>query len=153
MRKINFTIILILLTAFFAVSQSNAQAVHDKWIIPVTCDMGLWVWCLEEPVSGTIVYNVIDRYDKDGNYTGGHFNTKGGKLVGCNTGKVYKVMDSLNETVKFNKNNESQVMNLTSKFKIVAKKGEKYIVTFKGHLTITPNGEVKVDYYDVEWCD
>ncbi len=146
MKKLKISFFLIFVVAFFATSQANAQVVHDEWIFDVECDPT--AWCMPEPITGYIIYNVIYRYDKEGNNTGVHFNTKYGRLTGCETGMVYKVKDVSNEIYNVNKNNDQEVWNLSSKLVYVGKKGVKYFMTWKGHFSMDANGEIKVDYFE-----
>lgn len=153
MRNLKISFLLAILTILFATFQSNAQAVHDEWIYDFNCEWNFFSNCLEEPVTGSFTYNVISHYDNDGNFTGWHFNVKGGKLTGCFTERKFNVIDSYNEHTKVNSNNDQYVYNLVNQFKLVGKKGEKYNIRLKAHVTINANGEVKVDYFDVVWCE
>jgi hypothetical protein len=153
MKKAKISFILTLLAAFFTVSLLNAQTFHEEWVYDIKCDWGLWVWCLEEPVEGTVVYNVVYRLDKEGNVKGFHANLKGGKITGCTTGTVYKIRNSWNDGGKLNKNNDQQVWNYVDKMQIVAPGGEKYRVVFKGKLTVNANGEITKDFYFESMCE
>lgn len=153
MKKLKISFFLILVVAFFATSQSNAQVVHDQWIFDITCEDGLWVFCLEEPVTAYIVYNVHTKFDKDGNVKNWHCNIKGGKLIGCNTGTVYKSMNAGNEVIKVNKNNDQAGYHYVERLMFVGDKGKKYIMTWKFNFTVNANGEQVTAFAEVVDCD
>ena len=117
------------------------------------CEDGLWIFCLEEPADGYIVYNVVTRFDKEGNLVRFHYNPKGAKLTGCESGKVYKMSDSGNETYQFNKNNDQWEASWADHMMFVGPKGEKLYFVFHGHATINANGVVTVDHYVENICD
>ena len=153
MKTVRIGSIILAIMLFAGFSQINAQTIHEEWVYDVTCADGLWVWCLEEPVDGTVIYHVVNRFDKDGNVKGFHANVKGGKFVGCVSGTVYKTNGSWNETTMFNDNNGQQVWNYTDNTNFIGKKGQKFTVVFKGKLTVNANGEIKRDYYAEVMCD
>jgi hypothetical protein len=152
MKKARITFLLALLTAFFAVSLLQAQTIHEEWTYDVKCSDGLWIWCLEEPVEGIAVYNVVYKVNEEGEVVKFHANIKGGKLVGCETGTVYKIQNSWNDKTLVNKNNDQQVWNYVDKTHLVAPKGVKYTVLFKGKFTANANGEIILDNFSVDWC-
>ncbi len=151
MRKLKSTIILTLFAALLAMSNINAQAVRYDNVMTFDCDPT--IWCIPEPGSGEIVYNELSRYDKDGNLTGWHYNLKGGKITGCETGIVYKLNSTGNSKVEIIKNNDQAVYVYSEKLKFTGPKGVKYVATWKAHRTINANGEVKVDYFEINWCE
>ncbi|MDX2445071.1 MAG: hypothetical protein QNK30_14845 [Bacteroidales bacterium] len=153
MKKIKISLVVIFAACLFITSQSSAQVIHDEWVFDVECADGLWVFCLEEPVYGHVVYNVHSKFDKDGNPTNLHFNIKGGKLTGCETGKVYKVMNSGNEVIKINKKNPQEVYSYTEKLMYIADKGKKYIMTWKVYFRVNANGEIIKEYIEIVDCD
>ena len=151
-RKSAFLVIICLFLGA-GLSQISAQTFHEEWVFDIECDWGLWVWCLEEPVHGTLVYNVVYRLDKEENLKGFHANVKAGKLTGCTTGIVYKIRNSWNDGGKLNKNNDQQVWNYVDKMQIVAPGGEKFTIVFKGKLIVNANGEIIKDFYVESMCD
>jgi len=153
MKKAKLTFLLMLTSAFFAVSLLQAQTIHEEWVFDVVCEDGLWVWCLEEPVHGSAVYNVVYKVNEDGDVVKFHANIKGGKFVGCESGTVYKIQNSWNDKTLVNKNNDHQVWIYNDKTQIVAPKGVKYTVLFKARFVSNANGKVILDYFTVDWCD
>lgn len=151
MRKLKSTIILALLATLFAMSNINAQVHRIEVVITFECDPT--IWCIPEPGSGEVVYNEFYRYDKDGNLTGFHYNLKGGKIIGCETQTVYKVNSTANSNEKIIINKGQTVYIYTEKLMFTGPKGVKYLATWKAHRTVNANGEVKVDYYDINWCE
>ena len=104
-------------------------------------------------ITLNIVFNQVVRLDKDGKWKGAHFNVKYGNVTGCNSGKVYKVIDTGNKTYSKNDNNYQIVTNTEEKFHLIGKKGEKYTITWRGHVTTNANGDTKVDYWEQVACE
>jgi hypothetical protein len=152
MKKVKISFLLGLALAFFAVNEQQAQTIHDEMVFEVKCEDGLWVWCLEEPVEGTAIYNVVIKLNKEGEVKKFHANIRGGKLVGCETGTVYKIQNSWNETYISNKNNDQQVIRVHDKTHMVAPKGVRYTVLFVTKYTVNANGEVIMDIESVDFC-
>jgi hypothetical protein len=96
MKKLRFLLLIFaaILVAQVSNAQTNNRVVFDEWVVPVEND---WVYCLDENVTGTLVYQVKYKFDKDGNLVKLFFQNKGTLLIGETTGNTYKLIDNFRE--------------------------------------------------------
>jgi hypothetical protein len=132
---------------------AQVEVVHDEWVYDLNCDQSFYKSCIGEFLNGYLVYNVITRYDEDDHIVGWHFNVKKGKVTGCETGREFIVVDYENDVYHFNPNNPNYAHNVLYNFQLIGKKGEKYKIRVKLHITVDANGEIKVYIRDWDWCE
>jgi hypothetical protein len=79
----------LILAAIMVAQLANAQIVRDEWVFPLE---NTWLYCLDENVTGTLVYDVKYKFDKDDNLVSFSLHNKGGFLTG-ESGTIYKLID------------------------------------------------------------
>jgi len=146
----NIKYLFILIFVFFSVHYSSGQAVQDELVMNVVSDET--VWCIEEPVTGTIVYHIATHKNKKGNLDNIHYNIKGGVLIGDISGKRYRVVDSWNLRKLSSPQNLHYIYHEIDVVKFVGEKGEHFNVYFHFHFVEGPDGELKVGIERIDWC-
>ena len=81
---------MLIFAAALVAQVSNAQIVRDEWVVSIEND---WLYCLDENITGTLVYDVKYKYDKEGYLVKFSMHNKGTFLVGETTGNTYKLID------------------------------------------------------------
>jgi len=153
MKNIKITIILTALAAFFTFSQSYAQATQYESVDNITCEESSRITsCLGEPVEGYIVYNIVNHKKKDGSSSFRHWNVKHGLVTGCNTGRVFKVIESFKNSKNINDNNDQEVKIYVKRIMLIGEKGEKYSIIIKSHVTTNANGDEVVNNTEFVSC-
>jgi hypothetical protein len=140
-------LLMLIFTAFLVVQISNAQIIHDEWVIPLE---NTWVYCLDENVTGELVYAVKYKFDKDNNLVSFSMHNKGGFLIG-ESGTSYKLIDLFQE--KYGAPPKEGEYMAVGEYKIIAL-GEG--VTYDGrvhiHIDVDKNGELVVKKYIWDLC-
>ena len=147
------TCLLLCLFLGIGLTQLSSQATSTRDIdIPWSFDIP----CVPEVAVGTITLHTVLQFDKNGNFTGYHYQPQGGVLIGNVTGTVYHGVGVTQEHFK----SASQDGSFTDTF---INKG-RAIGTGKGkvswqweemyHITVTKDGDVIVDRYVLdETCE
>ncbi|MEA3460900.1 MAG: hypothetical protein U9R49_03400 [Bacteroidota bacterium] len=145
MKKVR--LLLLIFAATLVAQTINAQVVHDEWVIPLDNQL---IWCLDENVTGDLVYAVKYKVDKEGTLVRFSMHNKGGFLIG-ETGTRYKVIDIFNE--RYGVPPEEAEYMFVGIYKIIAP-GEGKV--FEGrifiHIDVDKNGELMVKKYIVDMC-
>ena len=126
-----------MLAAVLVAQLANAQIVREEWVIPFE---NTWVYCLEENASGTLVYDVMYKFDKEGNLVRFSLHNKGGFIVG-ESGTLYKVIDNFHE--KYGVTPQEEELMITGIYKIIAPgDGQIYDGRVQIHVDVDKCGEL-----------
>ena len=145
MKKLR--LLLIVLAALLVAQVSKAQVVHDQWVIPLVND---WIYCLDENVTGDLVYDVKYKYDTDGNLVHFSYHNKGTFLVGQTTGSTYKLLDMGHEKYGVGPN-EGELM-INGLYKIISlSDGITYDGRVQIHIDLDKDGTfvIKKEIWDL----
>ena len=145
MKKLR--LLLIVLAALLVAQVSKAQVVHDQWVIPLVND---WIYCLDENVTGDLVYDVKYKYDTDGNLVHFSYHNKGTFLVGQTTGSTYKLLDMGHEKYGVG-SNEGELM-INGLYKIISlSDGITYDGRVQIHIDLDKDGTfvIKKEIWDL----
>lgn len=131
--------LLMLIFAAVLVAQTiNAQIVREEWVVPIEND---WLYCLDENVTGTLVYDVKYKYDKEGNLVMFSLHNKGTFLVGETTGNTYKLIDVYQE--KYGVPADAGEFMANGNFKIISLgEGITYDGRVQMHIDVDKNGDL-----------
>ena len=140
-------LLLVFIAAFLAAQVANAQVVHDQWVIPIVND---WIYCLDENVTGDLVYDVKYKFDKDENLVQFSYHNKGTFLVGQTTGNTYKLIDMGHE--KYGVGSEEGELMINGLYKIISLgDGVTYDGRVQIHIDLDKDGNfvIKKEIWDL----
>ena len=144
MKKTVFIFSLFVIVGLLGVQQANAQSESVKEVV----GWNVFVPCANngvgEMVTGTITMHTVIHTNKLGVITKVHSQPQSSAMVGASTGMTYKAT-GVTQTMTKAPGNGAFTRTFINRYHFVGK-GIQFYIKNTSHLTITPDGDVIVDF-------